>query len=129
MLQKLLNRAVRIVTNSSHDAPAVNLLKKPKWPTVQDMIKQETATVVFESINGLAPTYLSTLFTGNTNRKIVSLRHSETGLLLPRKKTGNGQKAFSFPGIKIRNELELGIKLAPSLSIFKQQIKNFFYIL
>ena len=50
MLQKLQNRAARIVTNSSYDAPAVNLLKELKWPTVQDMIKQETATNVFKSI-------------------------------------------------------------------------------
>ena len=60
------------------------------------MIKQETATKVFKSINGLAPTYLSTLFTRNTTREIVSLRNSETDLLLPRMKTSNGQKAFSF---------------------------------
>ena len=57
MHQKLRNRAARIVTNSSYDAPAVNLIKELKWPTVQEMIKQETATVVFKSINRLGPTY------------------------------------------------------------------------
>ena len=66
MLQKLQNRAARIVTNSSFDAPAANLIKELKWPTVQDMIKQEMAAIVFKSINGLAPTYLSTLFTKNS---------------------------------------------------------------
>ena len=60
------------------------------------MIKQETATNVFKSINGLAPTYLSTLCTRNTTREVVSLRNSETDLLLPRMKTSNGQKAFSL---------------------------------
>ena len=94
MLQKLQNRSARIVTNSSYDAPAVNLLKELKWPTVQDMIKQETATNVFKSINGLAPTYLAILFTRKTTREIVSSRNSETDLLLPRMKTSNGQKHF-----------------------------------
>ena len=61
MLQKLQIRAARIVTNSSYDAPATNLIKELKWPTVHDMIKQEMATIVFKSISGLAPTYLSTL--------------------------------------------------------------------
>ena len=42
MLQKLQNRAARIVTNSSYDAPAANLIKELNWPTVRDMIKQET---------------------------------------------------------------------------------------
>ena len=56
MLQKLQNPAARIVTNSSYDAPATNLIKELKRPTVHDMIKQETATIVFKSISGLAPT-------------------------------------------------------------------------
>ena len=56
MLQKLQNRAARIVTNSSYDAPAATLIEELKWPTVHDMIKQETATIVLKSISGLAPT-------------------------------------------------------------------------
>ena len=78
MLQKLQNRAVRIVTNSSYDAPAGKLIKELKWPTVHDMIKQETATIVFKSISGLTPTYLSTLLTKNSTRDIVNLRNCET---------------------------------------------------
>ena len=39
MLQKLQNCAAIIVTNSSCDAPAANLIEELKWPTVHDMIK------------------------------------------------------------------------------------------
>ena len=81
MLQKLQSRAARIVTNSSYDAPAANLIEELKWPTVYDMINQETATIVFKSISSLAPTYLSTLFTRNSTRDIVNLRNCETYLL------------------------------------------------
>ena len=123
MLQKLQNRAARIVTNSSYDTPAANLIKELKWPTVHDMIKQETATIVFKSINGLAPTYLSTLFTRNSAREIVNLRNRETDLLTPRMKTSNDQKAFSFRGAKVWNELKHEVKLAPSLSTFKCRLK------
>ena len=98
MLQKLPNRAARIVTNSCYDAPAANLIKKLKWPTVHDRIKQETATIVLKSISGLTPTYLSTLFTRNSTREIVNLRNRETDLHDPRMKTSNDQKAFSFRG-------------------------------
>ena len=51
-----------------------------KWPTVYDTIKQETATIVFKSICGLAPTYLSTLFARSSTRETVNLRNSETDL-------------------------------------------------
>ena len=99
MLQRLQNRAARIVTNSSYDAPAANLIKELKWPTVHDMIKQGTAT--FQSISGLAPTYLSTLFTRNSTWDVINLRNSEANLLAPRMKTSNGQQAFSFLGAEV----------------------------
>ena len=123
MLQKLQNRAARIVTNSSYDAPAANLIEELKWPTVHDMIKQDTATIVFKSISGLAPTYLSTLFTRNSTRDIVNLRNCDTDLLAPRMKTSNGQKAFSIRGAKVWNGLKHEVKLAPSLSTFKRRLK------
>ena len=123
MLQKLQNRAARIVTNSSYDATAAHLIKELKWPTVHDMIKQEMATIVFKSINDLVPTYLSTLLTRNSTRNMVNLRNCETDLLAPRMKTSNGQKAFSFRGSKVWNKLEHEVKLAPSLSTFKCRLK------
>ena len=61
MLQKLQNRAARIVTNSSYGSSA--LIKTLNWPTVDDMLKVETACMVFKSINDLAPDYLSEIFT------------------------------------------------------------------
>ena len=38
VLQKLQNRAARIVTNSSYDSSASALIKTLNWPTVADMI-------------------------------------------------------------------------------------------
>ena len=81
-------------------------------------IRVKTATIVFKSISGLAPTCLSTLFTRNSTRDIVNLRNCETDLLAPRMKTSNGQKAFSFRGAKVWNGLKHEVKLAPSLSTF-----------
>ena len=62
-LQKLQNRAARIVSNSSYDTSATLLINNLKLLTVTDMIKSETATVTHEAITGLTPRYLSNLFT------------------------------------------------------------------
>ena len=59
VLQKIQNRAVRIVTKSSYDSSASALIKILKWPIVADMIKMETACMVYKSIKVLAPDYLS----------------------------------------------------------------------
>ena len=53
-LQKLQNRAARIVTNSSYDAPADALIQQLKWPNIAEIIKRETATIVYKYLNGLA---------------------------------------------------------------------------
>ena len=127
-LQKLQNRAARIITNSSYDAPAEALITELKWPTVRDMIRSETATTVYESVNSLAPDYLSHLFVRNSERNCINLRNAETDLLVPFMKTSNGQKAFAFRGAKIWNDLSREAKQAPSLSSFKNRIKGFLQI-
>ena len=87
------------------------------------MIKQETATIVFKSISGLALTYLSTLFTRNSTGDIVNLGNSETDLLAPRMKTSNDQIAFSFRGPKVWNELEHEVKLQYSPKVLGRLTK------
>ncbi len=124
-IQKLQNRAARIVTNSSYDVSASNLIKELNWPTVTEMIKCETATITYKALSGLAPGYLSNLFKKNSARDIsMNLRNAIADVLVPRMKTCNGQKAISFRGAKTWNELPLDVKQAPSLSIFKSRLKS-----
>ena len=70
MLQKLQNRAARIVTNSSYDSSASALIQTLNWPTVADMIHVETACMVYKSINDLAPEYLSEIFLQRTRHAV-----------------------------------------------------------
>ena len=68
--------------------------------------------------------YLSNLFVKNSTRNVRELRNTETDLSLPLRKTKNGQKAISFRGPKLWNELELDLKQATSLATFKKRLKN-----
>ena len=43
-LQKLQNRAARIVVKSSFDAPAMTIIRSLNWPTVDDIIRSAIAT-------------------------------------------------------------------------------------
>ena len=43
-LQKLQNRAARIVTKSKFDAPAMAQIHNLNWPTMSEIIRSETAT-------------------------------------------------------------------------------------
>ena len=46
VLQKIQNRAARIVTNSPYDASAAPLIQNLGWPTISNLIRKETATLL-----------------------------------------------------------------------------------
>ena len=73
--------------------------------TVEELIGNESKTMVFKSLNDLAPQYLCNLFTKNSACSSRSLRNTETDLRLPKKRSANGQKCFSFRGAKLWNSL------------------------
>ena len=66
-LQKLQNRAARIVTNSSYDAPSKPLLLKLEWKSIEELIADETKMTVFKSLNHFGPNYMYNMFTKNSH--------------------------------------------------------------
>ena len=121
-LQKIQNRAARIVTNSPYNASAAPLIQNLGWSTISQLVKKETAMLTYKSLNSLAPDYLRKLFIKCSDERERVLRSSDTDVKLPLLKTINGQKVFSFRGAKIWNSLEKETKSAPSLKIFKKQL-------
>ena len=95
-LQKLQNRAVRILKNSSYDTDARALLKDLGLKKIQDLIDNETKIMVFKALNGLAPENLFDLLIRNYNCHLQPLRNTSTDLELPKKETNNGQRCFSY---------------------------------
>ena len=83
ILQKIQNRAARIVTNSPYDASASPLIQNLGWPTISDLTRKQTATVVYKSLNSLAPAYMTKLFTKYSDDRERNLRSTETDLWLP----------------------------------------------
>ena len=122
-LQKLQNQAARILASSRHDADARPLLNSLGLKTIQDLIDTDINTMVFKTLNGLAPEYLSNLFIRNSESYLLALRNSSTDLQMPKKTTKNGQKCLSYRGVKSWNCLPFEIKQASSLKVFKAKLK------
>ena len=108
-LQKLQNRAARIITNSSFDTLSRPFIVELGWKTIEELIGNESKTMVFKSLNDLAPQYLCNLFTKNSACSSRNLRNIETDLRLPKKNSANGQKCF------LSEELNYGIAFLLSL--------------
>ena len=102
-LQKLQNRAARILTFSSYDTSADPLLEQLNWKRLDTRRQIQVATMVYKSIHGLAPDYLGSLFT-NYNPP-YNLRNSEGKLAVPLSRTNFLKNSFSYNGAVIWNSL------------------------
>ena len=121
-LQKLQNRAARIITDSNYDAPSKPLIETLGWMTIEKVIQRETLVMVFKSVNGLSPQYLSELFVTSSTNACYNLRRTTTDLRLPKKLSSNGQKSFSFRGAALWISLPSESKQASNLLTFKKSI-------
>ena len=123
-LQKLQNRAARIVTNSPYDASALPLIGSLGWLTIRELIDFETSKMVYKSLNALAPDYLRNLFQKVPEATNRQLRNSKTDLRLPLLRTSTGQKSFAYRGAKVWSDLDSVVKASASFSSFRRNYET-----
>ena len=113
--------AARIVTGSLYDAPSVPLHKELCWLSIKEMIVKETSSVIYKSLNDLAPQYLSDLFVRLSDFHTRELQNTKTDLALPLMRIVTGQNAFSYRGTKVWNKFNNDLKEARSVYSFKSK--------
>ena len=125
-LQKLQNRAARILTFSSYDANADVVLASINWKKLETQRKIQKAVMVHKSLYGLAPDYLRSMF---VNRSIVanySLRDTEGKLAIPKPRTDYLRNSFSYSGAVLWNSLPTDLRQTENPNQFKAGCTNFF---
>ena len=89
-LQRLQNRAVRVLTHSSYDADANQLFKELGWDNLETRRQKLKAEMVYKSLNGLAPNYLSSKFIQRSDViTSYNLRDSDNKLAIPLPRTNH----------------------------------------
>lgn len=87
-LQKLQNRAARVITKSPFDASSNHLLSTLGWERLSLRRKKQKAVMMYKTMNDLAPEYLQSLFSQRHSAwaDLVQTKHQlfETKLLLQR---------------------------------------------
>ena len=86
-LRKLQNRAARIIFGASYLKRSRDLLTELGWLNLEAMRKRQKAILMFKIPNGLAPQYLSEMFTYSSSFHDYALRSSEKNLELPKNRT------------------------------------------
>ena len=117
-LQKLQNRAAQIRTGASYLKRSCDLLTELGWLNLEAMRKRQKAILMFKILNGLAPRYLSEMFTYSSLFHDYALRSSEKNLKLPKNHTNYYKNSFAFTGAKLWNELLSTLKDETSLKSF-----------
>ena len=121
-LQKLQNRAARVITKSPFDTSSNHLLSTLDWERLSPRRKKQKAFMMFKTMNGLAPDYLQSLF--SQRHSVYNLRDSEGKLTLPKPNTNYLKRSFSYSGAMLWNNLPKRLKNAVSVNNFKQIIKK-----
>ena len=129
-LQRIQNRAAKIVCRAGKYDRATPLLKQLHWLPVERRISYKVALIVYKCIHKLAPQYLINLLSPQ-RRSSYRLRSSEdtTILHVPRINSKRGEASFDFCGPKIWNSLPSHVRLCTSVESFKKKLKTHLFSL
>ena len=125
-LQRLQNRAVRVLTHSSYDADANQLFKELGWDNLETRHKKLKAEMVYKSLSdGLAPNYLFSKFIQRSDViTSYNLRDSDNKLAIPLPRTNYYKNRFGYSGAVLWNSLPSAARQATSLTNFRRLLIN-----
>ena len=111
-LQKLQNRAIRVITKSSYDTSSRFLLNSLGWDNLSVRRAKQKANLMYKCINNLAPAYLCNCVCPK------NIATSRKKLMLPKSRTYYLKRSFSYNGSLLWNNLPEEIRTLNSLGLF-----------
>ena len=122
-LQKLQNRAARILMYASYDSNIDELFRALGWRKLKYQRLESAAVMVYKSLHGMTPEYLTSRFVFR-NDISYRLRNTENKLALPQPRTNYLKKSFSYSGAGLWNSLSSNLRAATSLNNFKLNLRH-----
>jgi hypothetical protein len=124
-LQSVQNAAARLVTGARRWDHITPVLRELHWLPVRQRIEFKLACLVFQSLSGQTPEYLSSgchLVTG-------SLRSADSRTcIVPRTHNRFGDRSFSVSGPRLWNSLPTVLRQTTvEYNSFKRQLKTFLF--
>ena len=123
MLHKVQNQCARLVMkNFDREVHGEVLVSNLGWQNVRQRIAYFTDTLTYKCLNDMAPNYRHDRFTYLTELHDYDT-HNSNQLEIPKARTNNLTKTFSYQGAKNWNSLPITIKESESLAEFKRLLK------
>jgi hypothetical protein len=132
-LQRLQNKAARLVFACGRDQSSDGLLQSLHWLPVRQRITFKILLYTFKCLNNLAPSYLVDLIKLLTDDVSHGYRHrlrsssDATKLIVPRSKKRAGDNSFAVIAPKLWNDIPVAIRESASVLIFKKRLKTYLF--
>ena len=116
-LQKLQNRAVRIITRSNYYDSAGPILDMLGWDRLSTNRSKQKAIIMYKTLNNLTPLHMQNMF---SSRKVsYNIRNTENILQVPKPRTDYLKRSFGYSGAILWNGLPSELREPLSLAAFK----------
>ena len=125
-LQLVQNAAARILTRTKKFEHITPVLSALHWLPVKQRVDFKVLLIVFKSIKGLAPSYVSDML--KPYEPTRTLRSSDKGLLTAHPinfKSGSG--AFSHYGPTLWNSIPADLRSATTVCSFKRKLNTYLF--
>ena len=128
-LQRLQNKAARLVFACGRDERSVDLLTSLHWLPVKERILFKFILYVFKCMNNAAPSYLVDLVSLQSDKYTARgqrLRSSSdtTRLFVPRSRKRAGDSSFLAAAPKLWNALPVYLRESESVPAFRRALKT-----
>ena len=71
-LQRLQNRAARVITGLPYTVRSTEIRKQLGWSSLSEMRSQQKVIMMYKIVNNLAPSYMADMFTSQYGSKVYS---------------------------------------------------------
>ena len=97
-MQRLQNRAVRIITKRGYDYRSVDILNELELPNLNVRRHNQLCNIMYKVNNNEVPDYLVDLFTKTSSSHGYETRQAEFNFVPPKPNTNFCKKSFSYRG-------------------------------
>ena len=119
-LEKLQNRAIRVITKSDYYSSATALRGKLGWDNLCTRRKKQKLKIMFKTLNDQSPEYLKGLFKPFSTD--YGPRKSNNKLALPKPRADFLKRSFCYSGAHLWNSLPSNVRAIRSFTNFRNEI-------
>ena len=109
-MQKLQNRAARIISSMSNDVDHSVALHVLGWEPLDTTRKKAKARMIYKTLSNIGPESLTKLFHCKNETTKYNLRNISGSLCLPQPRTNSMKNSFMYDGAKLWNSIPKEIR-------------------